>query len=470
LIDPHVTEPFKNRAGSVPGRRFSCPGQREIGDNRPVTALSATATIARIALVIASLVVVALLLGRGQPRQRTLVERAEYAQVLARVATTVAEARAVRCPRAALREPATGDASAVLHVRLGHDPADKACFDQLFTRGRESCPEATCPVPSISSVTADPELVEQCAPLYAAIAEVAHASEACSPVRLGMVDPLDNDSSYLAILSVPDAVRLQIVPLVARGELGAAARHVADAMRFVDDYGRQTPLLSATFSLVAFESLADTLAELLVDPRLAVADARAIARDLEVLRATMPDHAGVLRQEWAWSRAFVARSGAIDDLTGDREQDLAIVLLGIERAHDRFERLCHDAAIADCLARLGPLGTPVAHTPDFAREVASEADDATVRERLIELYASWGEFAWSYLPELARREYTLTALAIQAELRIAGLEACLDPERLARLARWHGARLTDELALQLPAHVATARPSRGVRCVEPAGP
>jgi hypothetical protein len=329
------------------------------------------------------------------------IDSDERARVLAVRAQWIDAARAERCPRPALREPVTGDGTALLAGLL--DPAS---------------PEGRC----LAGVREKLDPLA-CAPLYDKIDRIAHATAACSPMTLD--EDYTRDGAF--IIALADAIEVRIAPLVGRGELASAARHVIDAMRFADDYGRKGTVIGLMVGASMSSQLADTLAELLVDPRLTPGDARAIARDLDILLASGPDFAATMRQEDAWLAKHVDKMSGVEDIAAE--------LLAVEQRAREVRRACSDT-LRRCVEQL---------------DVGA---------------AAGGELWREYARKLGARDFALTFVRMQAELRIAGPDDCnAPPRRRALLAGWRDhAVLGDAFAVSPPAwHQSTA--TRVPRCV-----
>jgi hypothetical protein len=324
----------------------------------------------------------------------------ERARLYAEGSSWIEEARSERCPRAPLRTPATGDASALLFdLRDPHSPIGK-CLDRVWSAFGQQCTSGTrCAVPALDSAEAHPDLLAACAPLYDKIDAIAHATAACSPMSFDF--DLDAIAPFAFVTALDPAVRLQIAPLVQRGELGTAARHVLDAMLFAEDYGRNATLIGAMLAIVEIEALVATLQELLVDPRLSTADARAIAHDLDTLLADAPTFAAVTRQECAWGASYILRHPS-----SDPDRDAATALLSLERRR----QLCSGPA-QTCAMAFAPMTFDLEHV--------------------------FGQYA----EKLGKLDFLLAVARMQAELRITGC----DPRALAA---WRDhAVLVDEHAL-----------------------
>ena len=324
----------------------------------------------------------------------------ERVRVLTMRSAWIAVARAERCPRPALRPPVTGDGSALLvGLRDKHSPEGQ-CLARVSALHRElePCePGEGCPLTKLESLKPHPEILMACAPLYDKIERIAHANEACSPMTLD--DDVTSDLGA-SVFALDHAVRIQIAPLVTKGEIGAAARHVIDAMRFSDDYGRKGTLIGPMMTVAMATDLVGTLDELLVDPRLTRDGARAIARDLEVLLASGPTFDAIMRQEDAWLAKNIDGMSQVKDIVPE--------LLALEQRARGVRRAC-SRTLRECAEQLGevkvdgPLGAILDH----------------------------------YARRLGARDYALTFARMQAELRIASPEDCNDPtRRRAVLAKW----------------------------------
>ncbi len=325
------------------------------------------------------------------------VDADERARLVAKGSAWIASARAEPCPRPALRTPVTGDGSALLLGLRDRNSPEGRCLARVSRLRDELAPCAAgrvCALPKLETLKPYPEVLESCAPLYDKISRVAHASEACSPSNLDI--GLNDDDAF--VLALDHAVRIQIAPLVRTGDLGAAAGHVIDAMRFSDDYGRKAVLIGSMVSVAMTTRLVATLDEILVDPRLATEDARAIARGLDVLLASGPTFGAMVRQEDAW----VAKN--IEGFA--KPEEFVPELLKIEQRARNVSRVCNDMLRA-CVERLGQVTVDDTLTfTDYARR-------------------------------LGERDFVLTFARMQTELRIAGAEVCADPaRRRSLLSKW----------------------------------
>lgn len=395
--------------------------------------------IARIAIAVVALLVIAIV-ALPSARHRNLVGSYERMRTLALTTTWQIAAKTQRCPRPPLRAPTTGDATAILARMIDPQSPLVDCMRRLVDVDKdmhEPCDKGPCPMIPLAALEPHPDVVAACAPLFAAIEQVAHATAACSPERF------DNQNRPLTFgaMSVPRAVRLRIAPLIARGELGTAARHVTDAMRYADDYGRATPTIGVMISLAMTRQLVDTLEELLLDPHLTADDARAIGRDLDVLRATMPPADDMVRHELAWTALLIAGEAITgESVTGDLHQDRTLWVLSTERWLARYEHACRGAALRDCIERMAAAErwTRFGEPADFTPALQSELDDGSVRELIVERLADDHWLLTDIARGLASREFALTVLRMQAELRTLSTDECRDPVvRHARLAPWH---------------------------------
>jgi len=317
-------------------------------------------------------------------------------------AELIAAARAQQCSRPALRAPAIPDGTALLRRLRDHASPENQCLARVATLSTElkpPCPtDDDCALPKLATLKPYPEIVGACAPLYDTIARIAHASEACSPE---IADTFDASDMSVAIIALQHAVRLRIAPLVARGELAAAATHLLDALRVADDYGRGAVLMGAMESLAMITGLVATLDEILIDPRLSSDAARAIAGDLDALIATAPAIIPTMHQEAAWAakrRKTIAKSDA----------DADALVLAAERRTREVDRIC-GGTLKACVEQLG----------------ASTVDDAK-------------DFA-GYVQKFGTRDVALTFARMQAELRTVAAADCSDsrapprgPRALAR--------------------------------------
>jgi hypothetical protein len=234
------------------------------------------------------------------PKTRTLVDGGMQVRAFATAAAWQAESRTARCPRTPLREPVIGDGSRFLGPVLDKESAEAKClkqFGELFGDLYTPCEGNSHCATKLAALKPHPEVIAKCAALYDDIDRVAHASEACSPFRAGTYNIMA--ATDPPILTIADAVRVRIAPLVVGGRLGDAAREVTDAIRFVHDVGRNTSLLGAMYGSGTMEPLLWSLDEILIDPRLTHDDAREIARDLDVLASTMPTFVETMHGEAA---------------------------------------------------------------------------------------------------------------------------------------------------------------------------
>ena len=309
----------------------------------------------------------------------------------------IAAARAEHCPRPALRTPATGDGSTRLRRLNDKDGPEQHCLAEVRKLQPElgPCwPGQTCGPQALATIKPHPELLDACAPLFADIEELAHASEACSPT-LAPSSPAE-DEVVLNWGSLGNAIRLEIAPLVAAGQLGEAARRTLDTMRVVDDLGRKSTLLGTAFSSYVSFRMVDTLDELATDPRLTAGDARAMARDLDVLLASAPRWVDVMHHE----RAYMA------DFLGTEKTDFVPSLAELDVRTREFDRVC-SGSLRDC----------VEHYDDIHDENAFAFKD--------------------YVQRLGLRDYALAFVRMQVELRVASIQDCSDPaRRRAILAPW----------------------------------
>jgi hypothetical protein len=305
----------------------------------------------RLAIGAVSLVLVTLV-ARPEPRSRPVVGTSEQLRAIL-IASTWREAARVRtCPRPALREPANGDATALLPA-IFYDPSRRkaspfaACDDHITRLQGEikpPCAKRPCRLAPLASLSAHPEVAEACAPMHELIERVAHASAACSPFTADTVD-----QSTWFVTWIPQAVHLHIAPWVQRGELARAARHVLDAMRLADDLGREGTLIGGMIGVAFTVQLTETLHELLADPRMDTAVASAIAADLDKLRASAPGFVPMMRQENLWLLSQLEHADAV---TGDPAQDQALMILERARLMDGIERACAQESPFTCGWRL----------------------------------------------------------------------------------------------------------------------
>ncbi len=333
----------------------------------------------------------------GCADQQSVDER-ERARLLTLPPVWTAAARAERCPRPALRAPVTGDGSPRLHVLYDNNSPEVRCLErvkELRTELGPCLPEEHCGPQTLATIKPHTDIVEACAPLYAVVEELAHASEACSPT--GDDDSVVPDGA-LAFFSLSNAVRIEVAPYAASGQLGEASARVLDAIRFADDFGRKGTVLGAEFSTKVASRLVDTLDELAIDPRLTADEARTIARDLDTLLASAPRWDAIMREDQVWTANF-AVSHSPD----------AVPLLAILEAQRRDIRRVCSGTLRDC----------VEHLDDVKDDHAADFKD--------------------YAQHLAQRDSGLAFVRMQIELRLARPEDCADPvRRRAILQPWAG--------------------------------
>ena len=323
------------------------------------------------------------------------IDAGERGRLLAMRPVWIAAARAERCPRPALRTPVTGDASARLHALNDKHAPEQHCIDrvrkELWNELGPCIPHQPCEPQTLATVKPHPDLVEACAPLYAAIEEVAHASEACAPTG-----GKDDDEKVGALIELDKAVRIEVAPLAAKGQVGEAATRVLDAMRFVDDLGRQSSVVGGVISSLVVSRLVDTLDELAIDPHLTADEARAIARGLDTLLASAPRWDAIMRQEQAWMANFI----------GSQKQDMVPELAILETQARGIRRVC-SGTLRDC----------VEHLDDVKVEGGADLKD--------------------FARQLGWRDSALAFVRMQIELRLAPPEACANPvQRRAILQPW----------------------------------
>jgi hypothetical protein len=365
---------------------------------------------------------------------------------IATAAAWQAESRTARCPRTPLREATTGDGSRFLEPLVDPDSTESRCLKQvgeLFGDLYTPCDGNSSCATKLAALKPHPEVVAMCAALYDDIERVAHAAEACSPMRAGTYDI--NSPSFPPIMRLADSIRIRIAPLVVRGELDTAARQVIDAMRFAQDYGRHTSLVGAMYGATSVDKLFWALDEILVDPRLTRDDARAITHDLDVLIATNPTFVETIHGEVAEFPSLLRSTGTAS-ITGDSGQDFTLWMLGKERERDEFDRACGATPLRTCAAVLEPAGRYEEDWYDFDPLIRSFDDDATVRERIIDrIAAGFPSFLALYARGFERRHIDFVARRMQAELR------AMDDCNLARLELPDDATLDADGTLQPPA-------------------
>jgi hypothetical protein len=433
----------------------------------------------RIALaLIATLLLGWLLLQPEEPR--TLVDSYERARVQLVTSARTAAIRVERCPRQALREPALSiDGSPLLAGLIDRASPESQCLAAVAKKRDElePCEKRNCTRLELAEITPQPDLVATCATLYDKIAQLAHISEACSPSSTQLATDVDV-IPYAS--SLPFAIKLQVAPLVASGQLALGARHIVDAIRYTDDYGRKGYLVNVMISSVVVTRLGDMLDEILTDPRLTADEARAIARDLDTLIATAPTFDAVMRQESRFIATLVAQRSNTSVDTGDPGQDVALQLIALERWLQRIEHACAGKPLRACIDAQRAAREPhLADTKEqVAHSLASNLSDRALRERILELLEDQTRIFAMYAAKFGERHFVLTALRMQAELRTMTGDECRDPRaRRLRLARWlanvvfRDARepLVEPAAWMRPppwAHARRAPTVRTLRCSE----
>lgn len=379
-----------------------------------MTPILTQSRFARIVGAVALLVLATFVVRPEETKRRMFLDEPERMRASSLAIDLWANAIAARCPRPALREPMNGDGSQILVAFTMHESPESQCLLSLEQLAKELLPERRCEKPRrcfipFAALAARAQTVERyavtCAPLYATIARVARSSEACSPVR----PPNDELGDDLHVRHIALAVRIQIVRLVEHGELLAAARHVTDAMRAIDDYSRGADTLTAMVSVSSFQPLAEILRELLADPRLTTADIAAIGRDLDVLHASAPTFDAMARTRAARVASFLAQKDP-DEIPNDGS---AVLVLGVVRWLERVDRACRDKSARVCADNL-PTGRLYRYA-DLERERSSGDEPTIVRERVIEMSASVHATTMHYDASLlVEREEALHALRLQA--------------------------------------------------------
>jgi hypothetical protein len=421
-----------------------------------------------------------LLLSGEEPR--VLVDPYERARVHMKTAARTEAIRAERCPRPALREPVVAiDGSPLLRGFIEPSSAEARCLDAVGKQRDkvEPCDPRNCPKLTLAAMTPQPDLVAACATLYDKIAQLAHTTAACSPSSADDFDPLTGPEVRSMLL--PFAIKLQVAPLYARGELVAAARHIMNAMRFADDYGRKGYLVTAMISVAVVGMLGEVLVEILTDPRLTADDARAIARELDVLIASAPAIDAVMRQE---SRFVIAR---IDDLehtpyTGNADDDAALQLIDLECWLQRVERACKDKPLRTCLEAHSTQVDPTKPSDRelLPLEIAMGLRGRDLRKRVLAVMAHERAWVGAYPSMFGRRHFVLHSLRMQAELRTMASAECRNPQtRRERLAPWlaNGIMMSDKPEVTVVpaawlnrptwARTSKSRPRHTLRCIDP---
>jgi hypothetical protein len=324
------------------------------------------------------------------------ISAGERGRLLAMRPVWIAAARAERCPRPALRTPITGDGSARLLSLNDKKSPERRCLERVKELRSElgpCLPHEPCGPQTLAGLEPHSDVVEACAPLYAAVEELAHASEACSPISNSIPD---DDIGPVAALSLGNAVRLEVAPLAANGQVAEASKRVLDAMRFADDLARNSTILGVPVSTAISSRLVDTLDELAIDPRLTADEARAISRDLDVLLASSPRWDAVMRQEQAW----------VADWAASHSEDMIAVLASVDVQAADTRRVC-SGTLRDCVEHFDEM----------------KAEGATVFQ--------------DYARRLGMRDSALAFVRMQIELRLARPEDCADPvRRRAILEPW----------------------------------
>jgi hypothetical protein len=390
-----------------------------------------------------------------------LVGTAERIEVRKATAARMDVIAAERCPRPALREPATGDGAPLLVGLADSQSAEERCLaaaSKLRWEVQDCKAYHPCKPRALAAMPPLPELVALCEPLYAVIEKDAHTTEACSPWSR-VTDPFKDPDIHM--LALPFAIEAQVAPVFARGDLATAARHIIDAMRFADDDARKGYLVQQMMSPSVIGWLGDSLVDILTDPRLTADEARHIAHDLDVLLASGPTVDAVMRRESCFSVRLseMSAAGASDKTySGDADQDAVLHLIAIERSLERVERACRDKPLRACLewSRAEPEPTAVDGLREqvrFAKALGIRGD--ALREHVVHTLVDQYGFHATYTASFGARRFVLTALRVQAELRTMTADECRDPQlRRTRLARW-----LDDIVLSGDAEPIVDRPA-----------
>lgn len=309
-------------------------------------------------LAACALAVVVLVARPAQQPSHSSVSMSDRMRAIALAEQWRAAARSVQCTRTPLREPTTGDATA--HPTTGevaalpitgdatgllatlipssrdHSPCTRA-MRPIDGELRPFCNGGPCPRPPLVSLAPHPDVEQACAEVYDVIDRVATATAACSPL-----DARTADDMTLPVW-ISRAVRIRVARMVQRGELAPAARLITNAMRVADDLGRNGTLIGTMLGVAFMRDLGDTLDEILVDPRLRPEEARAIAKDLEVLRTTAPAFPPMLLQENLYVLRLLEQrgAGAFDDFVPE--------MLKRDRIMRVVETTCATLSLRSCV-------------------------------------------------------------------------------------------------------------------------
>lgn len=389
-----------------------------LGESRIAQALLAAA-------VLGGLLVLAVL---REPDRMQLVGPAERARSAALFDSWLAASRAERCERPALRTPTTGDGRGDYPEFVARLEPDRttplaACRETLRKvrdQVEKTCTRGPCPLVPLGQLRPHPEVLERCAGLFDVIERHAHTTRSCSPIAPEYAMLFDLPA--FSLFDVPRAVRLEIAALVARGALGDAARAVTNAMLFVADYGRDGAIVSVMSARAAEAQLLRTVDELLADPRLTAGDARAIVRDLDIVRSVPMRFDHVMRAEILAMTTYldtIEMAGA--GLTGDRQQDRALMILAHERWLALYDRTCSDATLAVCVAKLRAIHAiaPADIGADYQPLLHSSWDPDLVRERVIDQLVGTRQLFDEYAQRMAMSDAWLAAVRARAAARAA---------------------------------------------------
>src|SRR5262245_44401212 len=109
------------------------------------------------------------------------ISESERTRLLVMRPVWIAAVRAERCPRPALRMPITGDGSGQLQTLSDRTSPERQCLARVRELRPElgpCMPNEHCGALTLATIQPHPDVVEACAPLYATVEALAHASEA----------------------------------------------------------------------------------------------------------------------------------------------------------------------------------------------------------------------------------------------------------------------------------------------------
>ena len=335
--------------------------------------------------VLVAIVLVMLLLRHHEPRQILSEEDRAHARALR--AIWDAESRVARCPRS--------HEHGWSHL-IDHDA--RPCMRAVVSLRDEMvvpCEREPCPRIPLAALRPHPEVIAACASVYRHIEE----GDVCSTL-----ESVWDFHVETPVVNFPDAVRVQIVPLVAAGDVGAAAAKVLDAMYRTADFGRHSMPSGSFIAMAQLDLLGHTLHELLIDPRLSRRDARLITHGLDLLVTRVPRFQDMLRAS--------AIDVAFGPMPEDEDQDLTVLIA--ERRLQRFAEACATAAPEDCARRL--LAYEQHPFDERDRWLSTPLPEDAIRDRVIEARLGLAGFTHDGAA-FARRDRHLRVLRDRAHAR-----------------------------------------------------